>query len=1139
LDPSLAINQYAHTAWKVREGFSKGYIEAIAQTPDGYIWLGTEYGLFRFDGVRTVPWQPPTGEHLPNNDVASLLAARDGRLWIGTFNGLASWKDGKLTQYPQLTAHLVLNLLEDGEGTVWVGGMRVDSPNGTLCAIRSGSVHCYAEDGSVGVGPLWLYNDSRGNLWVKGANGVWRWKPGPPKFYALPGEPDSVTGIGEDTDGALLVGRNSGIYRLADETTGSFSELSASHEFRATKILRDRDDGLWIGTTGPLLHVHQGRTDRLGQSDGLSGNFVGSLFEDREGSIWAATLNGLDRFRDFAVPTLSVEQGLSSTTALSVLEARDGSVWIATEDGLNKWKNGQITIYRKRNAGSLSVAAQGAREITGTGLPDDRAEALGEDNGGRIWVSTQRGTAYFENGRFIPVPGVPGRHVFAIAGDDAGNVWISTENSGLLHVIHRNLVESIPWATLGHPEAACVLLRDPARGGLWLGFWHSGVAFFKDGHVRASFSSADGLGKGNIGSLKLDQDGTLWAATEAGLSRVKNGRVATLTSKNGLPCDAITWVENDADSFWLYASCGLIRISRQEMDRWVADPGRTIHVTVLGDSDGVRSHSAPRGYSPRVTRSSDGRLWFLPLDGVSVLDPSHLPINKVPPPVQVEQITSDRKIVWQNLSGDAPSHLRLPPRVRDVWINYTALSFVAPETVRFRYKLEGQDPDWKEVVNDRQAQYSNLAPGNYTFRVIASNNSGVWNETGASLDFSVAPAWYQTAWFRTFCIVALLALLWAIYRWRIRQLRSREKQLREVVETIPAMAWAALPDGKNSFANKHWIEYTGLAASDPSGPGWQNAIHPEDRERHLEKWRASIATGRLFEHEVRLRRAADGEYRWFWMRGVPQRNERGNILKWYGIATDIQDRKQAEAELHAMQEDLAHVNRVSMMGQLAASLAHEIKQPIAAAVSNAEACMLWLGRDQPDLAEAREAATETVKESNRAADIITRVRSLFQKEPTTHAVLDLNEAIIDTVPLLREEAHRHSISVRTDLDPELPRISADRVQLQQVFMNLMLNAIEAMKETGGGELAIKSQLDGDGQVLISVSDTGVGLPLDKTDQIFEPFFTTKLQGTGMGLVITRSIIEVHGGRLWATPNSGRGTTFRFTLPIQVTSRPGA
>jgi PAS domain S-box-containing protein len=514
-----------------------------------------------------------------------------------------------------------------------------------------------------------------------------------------------------------------------------------------------------------------------------------------------------------------------------------------------------------------------------------------------------------------------------------------------------------------------------------------------------------------------------------------------------------------------------------------------------------------------------------------VLDPRHLLINKVPPPVQIEQITSDRKIVWQNLSGDPPSHLRLPPRVRDVWIDYTALSFVAPETVRFRYKLEGQDPDWKEVVNDRQARYSNLAPGNYTLRVIACNNSGVWNETGASLDFSVAPAWYQTTWFRTCCIVAFLALLWTAYQWRIRHLRSREKQLREVVETIPAMAWAALPDGKNSFANKRWVEYTGVSASDTTDPGWQNAIHPEDLERHLEKSRASLAAGRLFENEVRLRRA-DGEYRWFWMRGMPQRDKRGNILKWYGIATDIQDRKQAEAELRAMQEDLAHINRVSMMGQLAASLAHEIKQPIAAAVSNAEACMLWLNRDQPDLAEACEAATEIVKESNRAADIITRIRSLFKKEATTHAVLDLNEAIIETVPLLREEAYRHSISVRTDLDPELPGISADRVQLQQVFMNLLLNAIEAMKETGG-ELAITSQLDGDNQLLVSVSDTGVGLPADKADQIFEPFFTTKPQGIGMGLAITYSIIEAHGGRLWATPNSGRGTIFRFTLPIRV------
>jgi signal transduction histidine kinase len=297
-----------------------------------------------------------------------------------------------------------------------------------------------------------------------------------------------------------------------------------------------------------------------------------------------------------------------------------------------------------------------------------------------------------------------------------------------------------------------------------------------------------------------------------------------------------------------------------------------------------------------------------------------------------------------------------------------------------------------------------------------------------------------------------------------------------------------------------------------------------------------MAAGQPFEHETRLRSAAGGEYRWFWIRGVPLRDKRGNIVKWYGIATDIQDRKWAEAALRETQEDLAHINRVSIMGELTASLAHEIKQPIAAAVSNAEACLLWLGRDQPDLAEAREAATEIVKESRRAADIMTRIRSLFKKEAVTRSVLDINEVITDTVPLMRDEVYRHSISMRTELDPELPRISADRVQLQQVFMNLMLNAIEAMKETGG-ELTIKSQLANDGQLVISVSDTGIGLPADKAGQIFEAFFTTKPQGTGMGLAITRSIIEAHGGRLWATPNSGRGATFLFAVPAEVASQP--
>jgi PAS domain S-box-containing protein len=327
------------------------------------------------------------------------------------------------------------------------------------------------------------------------------------------------------------------------------------------------------------------------------------------------------------------------------------------------------------------------------------------------------------------------------------------------------------------------------------------------------------------------------------------------------------------------------------------------------------------------------------------------------------------------------------------------------------------------------------------------------------------------------------------------------------------------------FVNRHWQEYTGLSTEKTVGSGWEAAVHPEDLKRHVERWRASVASGAPFENEVRYRRAADGQYRWFLTRAVPLRDARGKIVKWYGVSTDIEDRKRAEQ----LQADLAHINRVTTMGELTASLAHEIKQPIGATIMNAEICLQWLARDQPDLHEIRDAASSIVKDGKRVGDVIDRIRSLYKKAPPQRQLVDVNEIIREIVVLLRGEANRYAVSMLTDLAVDLPKVTADRVQLQQLFMNLMLNGIEAMKESGG-VLMVKSQLGHDGGLLISVSDTGVGLPAEKADQIFNAFFTTKSQGSGMGLAISRSIVESHGGRLWATANSGRGATFHFTLP---------
>lgn len=366
-------------------------------------------------------------------------------------------------------------------------------------------------------------------------------------------------------------------------------------------------------------------------------------------------------------------------------------------------------------------------------------------------------------------------------------------------------------------------------------------------------------------------------------------------------------------------------------------------------------------------------------------------------------------------------------------------------------------------------------------------------------------------------------------------LRRSERELRDVIEAMPTMVWIAGTDGSNEFGNRGWQEYTGLSHEKTVGAGWQDAIYPADLSRHLEKWSASLASGELFENEARYRRAADGQYRWFLSRAVPLRDEAGKILKWYGVSTDIDDRKRAEQEREQLRADLAHVNRVSLLGELAASVSHELKQPIAASMADAQTCIRWLKRDLPNLDEAIEASMRIVKDGNRATEIIDHLRALYKKSPPQRELVDVNEVVREMLALLRVEASRYSIVTSSDLAPELPNITADRVQLQQVFMNLMLNAIEAMKDTKGGELTVKTEVGQQGRLLISVSDTGVGLPAEKTEEIFSAFFTTKPEGSGMGLAISRSIVESHGGRLWATPNNGRGATFQMTLPAEVLS----
>jgi PAS domain S-box-containing protein len=365
-------------------------------------------------------------------------------------------------------------------------------------------------------------------------------------------------------------------------------------------------------------------------------------------------------------------------------------------------------------------------------------------------------------------------------------------------------------------------------------------------------------------------------------------------------------------------------------------------------------------------------------------------------------------------------------------------------------------------------------------------------------------------------------------------LQSSEDRLRLVIDTIPAQVWSTAPDGSVDFINRRWLESTGLSAETTVGWNWSSAVHPDDLTRFVDALHRALAAGEPMESEARLRQA-DGKYRWFLIRNVPLRDELGNIVNWYGTSIDIEDRKQAEDALRQAQADLAHVNRVNTMGELTASIAHEVNQPLAAVVASGYACLRFLSAQPPSLAKAQEAVESIVRDGTAAGEVVRRIRALFKRAAIEKVKLDLNEVIREVLSLLRGETERRLVIVETDLGKDIAPVMGDRVQLQQLLLNLLLNGIEAMDPVldRSKKLFIRSKRDGPETVLVEIQDCGVGLK--DSEKVFEAFVTTKENGMGMGLAICRSIVEAHNGRLWATSGEGPGATFCFTLPVKLSA----
>jgi signal transduction histidine kinase/ligand-binding sensor domain-containing protein len=787
LNPERPISQYGHTAWRHSEGTFSGIPNAITQTADGYLWIGTETGLLRFDGVQFVRWQPPAGQQLLSSQFVSVLGDRQGGLWLGTGRELAYWKSGALTRYGR-SAFRVNSILQDSAGTIWFTRSRVGlGEAGPLCSIAAGQYHCYASE--VGIpfeyaDPMTL--DPRGVVWIGSSLGVVAWD-GRRAVSSLPRslEPfdglQGVSAIAFGADSSLLVGLSSPGQHLGLQTVrnGTWATFQASGLDGATldvaDLLVDSDHALWIGTRGHgLYHVRPGGVDHFGAAEGLSSDSVRKLFQDREGNLWVTTSRGLDRFRDLRVATFAAAEGLTSNFVSSVAPSRDGSLWVAAPGGLYRWREGQIS-----RVGSPQE------------LPGKMVTALMEDPEGTVWLGIDKALYTYRNGHFnsIERPGEKDHGPVRVIVEDADqNVWVSTTTEPEVRR-YRNgkLQESVP-ITPG--TVVLDMARNPA-GGIWVALTSTRVSRLPLGRMAPGHFELERVQGKPVpsGHLTSDVDGSLWITPRTGLVLLQQDRQRELGLENGLPCDHFySAIRDRTGALWLYAECGLLRVSRSELDRWRANPRSTVQVEQLDSGDGAQP--GDRSFSPGVAQTADGRLWFVTEAALQMVDPLHDRLNRLAPPVHVENLAADGKIAvsW----GD----IQLPALTREINITYTALSLTLPEKIHFRYRLEGLQDGWQDAGNRRQALYENLAPGRYCFQVIASNNDGLWNTAGATVVFTIPPAWYQTVWFRSLCLVALALTIWLIIALRIRavttQIQSRlmervgerERIARELHDTL-------------------------------------------------------------------------------------------------------------------------------------------------------------------------------------------------------------------------------------------------------------------------------------------------------------------------------------------------------------------
>lgn len=743
-----SLSQLYHTAWTARDG-APSEVQALAQTTDGFLWVGTQFGLFRFDGVRFELFEPAAPDTLPSVSVRSLLAIPDGGLWIGYhFGGVSLLRGGTIRSYSEkdgVPRGSVLGLVQDSDGAIWLGA------TGGLARFADGRWHKFGPDEGVPDGMVTgVLADRARRLWVAGSDGVLVRAPGAPRFERVGAVRSPTLGFREST--GFAEGPDGAVW--ASSLVGGLQKLAPSDEIRrggasnprvreSGPILIDRSGAFWLAHTRNR-GIERFGADRLAsqrKTQGLSADVVTVWLEDREGNVWAGTTGGLDQFRRTKLTRVALP-GAAGNFAIAAADS--GAVWVGS-DGRPLTRVGRHLDEFPQVQNFVDVAYR--------------------DREGAVWIGSPRGLWQFARGKFAQVrlPEVQNAGLQAVTRDAAGHLWISVVRSGVYQRIGER------WLPFGDrqdlPQEPAVVLTTDDSGRTWFGYTANRVAEMQGDSVRL-YGEKHGLNVGIVLAIQ-SQGSHVWVGGERGLAVLAKGRAHPVTGRNGHQFRGTSGiVELAGGDVWLHGAIGITRIPADEARRAAEDPRYQVSYDRLDFRDGLTGSAAQIRPQPTVITGTDGRLWFATNLGLAWLDPAAISRNPTPPPVAIRRLTAGGK------SYPVAPELRLPVGTTALRVDYSALSLSIPERVRFRYRLVGSDTGWQDVGGRREAFYTNLGPGPYRFQVTAANEDGVWNEEGAAVDFTIPPSITQTRWFLLVWVAGLGMLIWVGYLARVRQVAA-------------------------------------------------------------------------------------------------------------------------------------------------------------------------------------------------------------------------------------------------------------------------------------------------------------------------------------------------------------------------------